>query len=111
MTWISDFELQISTLRTNKARENDRCRCKMYFKFAIQNCRAAILMCALLFALCASAEEQQVSKLRRIGFLSAGSPSSNPVRYEAFRKALHDLGYVEGKTIFIEYRWAEDKPD
>ena len=45
----------------------------------------------------------------RIGYLSSGSPSTNPDFREAFRQGLQDLGYVEGKNIVIEYKWAEGK--
>ena len=56
---------------------------------------------------------QQRSKIPRIGFLDPLSRSS-PMDMgwvEAFRSGLHDLGYVEGKNIIIEYRWSEGKYD
>jgi ABC-type uncharacterized transport system substrate-binding protein len=67
------------------------------------------LLVALLFVLCASADAQQANKVPRIGFLSAGSSSAYSPRNEAFRQGLRDLGYVEGKNITIEYRFAEGK--
>jgi putative ABC transport system substrate-binding protein len=63
----------------------------------------------LLFALCISAEAQPVKKVPRIGFLAALSPSAISSRVEAFKQGLAELGYVEGKTIAIEYRWANGK--
>src|SRR5262245_58817238 len=69
------------------------------------------VLCALLFALCATAEGQQPGKIPRIGFLSSGSPSPSSEFREAFRQGLRDLGYIEGKDIVIEYRWAEGKFD
>jgi putative ABC transport system substrate-binding protein len=42
----------------------------------------------------------------RIGYLSAGDPVSRAYRVEAFRQGLKELGYVEGKNIAIEYRYA-----
>src|SRR5262245_51352630 len=57
------------------------------------------------------AEAQQPKKVPRIGYLSATSPSVNPSRIEAFRQGLRELGYVEGKNIVIEWRYAEEKLD
>jgi putative ABC transport system substrate-binding protein len=54
---------------------------------------------------------QQKSKVWRIGFLGTSSASGLAGRVEALRSGLRDLGYVEGKNIVIEYRWAEDKYD
>src|SRR5436305_220382 len=41
-----------------------------------------------------------------IGFLHSGSPDQNIKRLEAFRKGLNQEGFIEGKTVTIEYRWA-----
>jgi ABC-type uncharacterized transport system substrate-binding protein len=68
-------------------------------------------LCAMLFALCASAEAQQASKVPKIGFLVVPSRSFFADRMESFRQGLHSLGYVEGKNILIEYRYAEGKLD
>ena len=68
-------------------------------------------LCVLLFALCVSAEAQQPTKIPRIGFLFALSRSAVSARIEAFRQGLRELGYVEGKNIVIEWRFAEGKPD
>jgi putative ABC transport system substrate-binding protein len=57
------------------------------------------------------AEAQQPPKVPRIGYLSANSASTNPTRIEAFRQGLRELGYVEGKNIVIESRYADGKPD
>ena len=59
----------------------------------------------------AVAQSQQPTKIPRIGFLLATSPSANAARNEAFRQGLRELGYVEGKNIVIEWRYAEEKPD
>jgi putative ABC transport system substrate-binding protein len=72
---------------------------------------SCIMSCALLFALCVSTWAQQPKKILRIGFLSAVSPSSVSARVEAFRQGLRELGYVEGKNIVVEYRYAEGKQD
>ena len=63
----------------------------------------------MLFALCVSAEAQQPAQIPRIGLLIATSPTTNPVRIEAFRQGLRELGYVEAKNIIFEYRYAEGK--
>jgi putative ABC transport system substrate-binding protein len=57
------------------------------------------------------AEAQQPKKVWRIGFLGSGSASGYASRVNAMREGLRDLGYVEGKNIVIEYRWAEEKYD
>ena len=63
----------------------------------------------MLFALCSSAEAQQPARIPRIGILIAASASFFSARVEAFRQRLRELGYVEGKNIVIEYRYAEGK--
>ena len=70
-----------------------------------------LTLCALLFALCASAGAQQPKKVPRIGFLLAFSSSSYPERIEAFRQGLRELGYVEGQNVFVEYRYVGGKAD
>jgi putative ABC transport system substrate-binding protein len=57
---------------------------------------------------------QQSGKVYRIGYLSSASSSSSPTStsgLNAFRQGLRELGYVEGQDIFIEYRYAEGKPE
>ncbi len=68
-----------------------------------------LALCALLFALNVPTEAQQPTKIPRIGYLSATSPSTSPGRHEAFLQGLRELEYVDGKNIVIEYRWAEGK--
>ena len=70
-----------------------------------------LALCAMLFTLSFPAEAQQPTKVPRIGFLAAVSPSAISDRIEAFRRGLRELGYVEGKNIVIEWRYAEGKPD
>jgi len=62
---------------------------------------------AMLLALSFPAKAQQAQKVPRIGYLTASSASSQASRLDAFRQGLHELGYVEGKNIVIEYRYAE----
>src|SRR2546428_313296 len=61
-----------------------------------------------VLALCSQVEAQQQKKVPRIGYLAADP--QGPTR-ESFRQGLRDLGYVEGQTIVIEWRFAEDKID
>ena len=79
-------------------------------KSAIQNRkRAGISVIAFVLAVVgAHADAQQ---MRKVGFLGAADASANAARVEGFRQGLRDLGYIEGKNIFIEYRWAEGKSD
>jgi len=50
-------------------------------------------------------------KVPRIGFLGATTESAEAARLEAFRQGLRELGYAEGQTIAIEWRWAEGQFD
>jgi putative ABC transport system substrate-binding protein len=72
-----------------------------------------LTLCAILFALCASAKAQQSEKVFRIGYLSAQAdrPGSRGGARELVRRDLHALGYVEGKNIVCEYRFADNKLD
>jgi ABC-type uncharacterized transport system substrate-binding protein len=70
----------------------------------------SILVVAVLIAVGVIAQAQQPEKIPRIGVISTGSPSSTgTTNLDAFRKGMDELGYVEGKTIAIEYRYAEGK--
>ena len=53
-----------------------------------------------------AARAQQTAKVPRMGYLSPGSPPAS----QAFWQGMRDLGYVEDKNIFVEYRWAEGEP-
>jgi putative ABC transport system substrate-binding protein len=70
-----------------------------------------LTLCAMLFALSYSAWAQQPTKVPRIGYLTGATPDGQSARIEAFRQGLRELGYVEGKNIVIEYRYAELKAD
>jgi putative tryptophan/tyrosine transport system substrate-binding protein len=54
-----------------------------------------------------AARAQQAAKVARIGYLGYGPASAHAIWVEALRAGLRDLGYVEGKDIVIEFRWAE----
>ena len=68
-------------------------------------------LCAMLFALCSSADTQQAGKVFHIGFLDNSTASGNAVALDAFRQELKKLGWIEGKNITIEYRFAEQKQE
>ena len=72
---------------------------------------SSILVAAVLLAVGAMAEAQQPTKIPLIGSLSGSSRSTSLARHEAFRQGLRDLGYIEGKNIVIEPRWADGKFD
>ena len=67
-------------------------------------------LCALLSALCVTAEAQQAKKIPRIGYLSAIDRATEATRIEAIRLALRELGYIEGQSIATEYRYADGNP-
>jgi len=67
-----------------------------------------LALSAMLFAVHVSAEAQQPKKIPRIGYVSGSGDANNPGPFvEAFRQGLRDLGYVEGKNILVEFRFAE----
>jgi putative ABC transport system substrate-binding protein len=70
-----------------------------------------ILFVVILLAVTVKAEAQQSKKVPRIGFLAAVPPSTISDRVEALRQGLRELGYMEGKNIVIEWRYAEGKLD
>src|SRR5262245_15758048 len=71
-----------------------------------------LTLCLLYFALGSSAQAQQPKKVPTIGFLSSTGASKTPsIQEEGFRRGLRDLGYVEGKNVKVEYRYAEGKRD
>src|SRR5918992_5844184 len=65
----------------------------------------------LFFALCCPVEAQQVKKVPLIGFLAITSPRDMSLRMAAFRHGLRELGYIEGKTIVVDDRYAQGKID
>ena len=68
-----------------------------------------IVLVVLLCALCASAEAQS-EKIPRIGYLTSfGAPTER--QFDAFRQGLKEFGYVEGKTVVIDYRYPKDNPE
>jgi putative tryptophan/tyrosine transport system substrate-binding protein len=58
-----------------------------------------------------AARAQQPTKLPTIGFLGAATPSSTSKSVTAFVQRLRELGWIEGRNVTIEYRWAEGHPE
>jgi len=76
----------------------------------------SVVLCVLPLMRSFQAEAQQPKSIPRIGYLSrdlhpADSRAPAPRNLEAFRQGLQELGYIEGKNIIVEYRYAEGKRD
>jgi putative ABC transport system substrate-binding protein len=69
------------------------------------------LLATILLTAGAVTHAQQPARIPRIGYLNASSASSAASRVEAFRQGMRELGYVEGKNIVVEYRFAEGNLD
>jgi putative ABC transport system substrate-binding protein len=70
-----------------------------------------LVLCAMLFALGSPSDAQQAKKVPRIGYLSSVDRTLESTRSDSFRQALRDLGYIEGQSIAVEYKYAEGKVD
>ena len=70
---------------------------------------AVLIVLPALLAAPLAADAQQAGKVPRIGFLGVTSPSDRPALLDAFRQRLRELGWVEGKNIVIDYRYAEGR--
>jgi putative tryptophan/tyrosine transport system substrate-binding protein len=68
-------------------------------------------LCSMLLAPCSPAEAQQTGKVARIAYLDPSTESAVADFLDAFRKELSKLGWIEGKNLSIEYRFAEQKLD
>lgn len=71
----------------------------------------ARILLALVAAFSGGAQAQQPANAPRIGFLSAIDYAAFPSRIDAFRHGLKELGYVDGKNIVVDYRWAEGRTE
>ena len=67
------------------------------------------IVALLVLAIGTFAEAQQAGKIPRIGFLDSSTASGMAVLVETFRQELSKLGWIEGKNITIEYRFADQK--
>ena len=68
-----------------------------------------IILTALFLTSVNPTHAQQTGKVLRIGFLDPSTASGSAVLVDAFRQELSKLGWIEGKNITIEYRFAEQK--
>jgi putative ABC transport system substrate-binding protein len=71
---------------------------------------ATTLASLILLSVC-RVEAQQTGKVARIGFLDPSTASGSAVLVKAFLQEMSKLGWIEGKNIAIEYRFAEGKLD
>jgi ABC-type uncharacterized transport system substrate-binding protein len=72
-----------------------------------------VFICLLLAVLLPTValHAQQTGKIFRIGFLDRSTASGSALLLETFRRELSKLGWIEGKSITIDYRFAEQKPE
>jgi ABC-type uncharacterized transport system substrate-binding protein len=68
-----------------------------------------LALSTLLLALSFPAQAQQAKKVPRIGYVDAGSRATTGHRADAFVQGLRELGYLDGRNIVIDYRWANGK--
>ena len=73
--------------------------------------REFITLLAVSAALPLGARAQQVAKLPTIGYLGSGTSATQSKWIAAFVQRLRELGWIEGRTIAIEYRWAEGRDE
>jgi hypothetical protein len=69
------------------------------------------LLCCILISLAFPAGAQQTGKVYRIGVLGAASAAQYAQRMEVFRQALQELGWVNGRNVTFEERWADGHYD
>ena len=74
----------------------------------------SVALCSMLLVPCSSVHAQEPKKVPRIGILSFGS--GDPIGIarrgtDAFQQGLHELGWVNGKNIVLEYRWANENEE
>ena len=83
-----------------------------FFDFTLSPLPFALsLLCALLFALCLPVWAQPAKKIPHVGFLDPTSRAVSNARIEAFQMGLRKFGYIDGKNIAIDYRFADGKSE
>ena len=110
---ISDFEIEKAKMkmRVLVARSQNPQSEIRNPQFLGLICVMVFALCSLLLAPCSAVDAQQVGKVARIGFLDGSTASGSAVLLEAFRQEMRKLGWIEGKNITVEYRFAEQKSE
>ena len=73
--------------------------------------KTVLLLIGLVLAAVQSAQAQEPTKIPGVGLLNTNAAAAFTARTEAFLQGLRELGYLEGKNIQVEYRFAEGKLD
>jgi putative ABC transport system substrate-binding protein len=107
--WVSIFAIALTFAFGGVLAEAHSARWRKCVSKRIR-CFALSVSGILLYALCYQAQAQP-NQTARIGILQSGSSSSSMSRIAALREGLRELGYVEGKNIKIDYRYAEGQTD
>ena len=83
------------------------------FQFKIETRKlVGIVVLVIAFATCgAAAQAQQSTKIPRLGILELASPPAAAEGHKALQQGLRELGYIEGKNVILEYRYANGKLD
>src|SRR5690349_23260929 len=81
------------------------------FRRQLLNCRAVLALSAILLAVCFPANAQQPAKVSKIGVLVSTTHALNASREDNLWQGLRQLGYVEGRNIALEYRYANGQLD
>ena len=106
-----DNTLRNRFLRSDSGNKSES-KTRTELRRSIQNLRwASTFLIGFAFSMYGAVAHAQPVKVVRIGFLGPTSAVSNAGRMEALRAGLRDLGYLEGKNLVIESRWAEGKFD
>ena len=99
---------QSDSVKVSSSQSTVKTQMRRISKFVKVFARYCLLITVLLIT---GSTQAQPKKVPRIGYLGGTSLSSLESRINAFRQGLRDLGYVEGKDILIEYRYAGGKAD
>jgi putative ABC transport system substrate-binding protein len=70
-----------------------------------------VAACAVALVAVGAAAAQQAQRMPRIGFIGNGASNTMNAQIVGFRKTLSDLGWIEGQTASVEFRWAEGRPE